>query len=299
MTSPRLANGEGTAARAGAWLLVGPFLLIFILFTAYPLLRAVLLAFQQTFGPGTARFVGLANFEFLVRDPMFWKAAKNTGVFTLGSILIQLPLSLGLALLLNRPGLRGRAIYRTIFFAPALVGVVFVAMIFMVLFEKRTGLVNQALHAAVGFDLDFPWLETYVMPAMILATLWQYVGFNMVYFLAALQNVPRELIEAATIDGADAVGRFRHVTLPSIRPIASFVVLLSIIGSVQFFELPYVLLNGTGGPENRGLSVVMYLYQTGFQAGDLGYASAIAWVLAIVLAICTVAMRCLSRGEDA
>ncbi|MBI5865234.1 MAG: sugar ABC transporter permease [Planctomycetes bacterium] len=294
MTSSRAA-----APHAGAWLLIGPFLGIFALFTAYPLVRAVMLAFQQTFGPGAAHYVGWANFDFLSRDPMFWKAAKNTGVFTLGSILIQLPLSLALALLLNRPGLRGRAIYRTIFFTPALVGVVFVGMIFMLLFEKRTGLVNQALHAAIGVDLDFAWLETYIMPAMILATLWQYVGFNMVYFLAALQNVSRDLVEAATIDGAGAVGRFFHVTLPSIRPIASFVVLLSIVGSVQFFELPYVLLNGTGGPENRGLSIVMYLYQTGFQAGDLGYASAIAWVLAIVLAACTVAMRFLARGEDA
>lgn len=286
-------------ARLGPWALVAPFLVIFAIFTAYPLVRAVLLAFQQTFGPGTARYVGLANFEFLLSDPMFWTAARNTGVFALGSILIQLPLALGLALLLNRPGLRGRAMYRTIFFTPALVGVVFVAMIFMVLFEKRTGLVNQALHAAIGFDLDFPWLQTYIMPAMILATLWQYVGFNMIYFLAALQNVPGELNEAATIDGAGPLGRFRHVSLPSIRPIASFVVLLSIVGSVQFFELPYVLLNGTGGPENRGLSVVMYLYQTGFQAGDLGYASAIAWVLAIVLAGCTLLMRLLARGEEA
>ncbi len=287
------------ANRFGPWLLVAPFLLIFAVFTGYPLLRAVVLAFQQTFGPGTARFVGLANFEFLLRDPMFWKAAGNTAYFTLGSVFVQLPLSLGLALLLNRPGLRGRAIYRAIFFTPALVGVVFVAMIFSVLLEKRTGLVNRGLHAAIGFDLDFPWLESYIMPAMILATLWQYVGFNMVYFLAALQNVSRDLVEAATIDGAGAGQRFLHVTLPSIRPVASFVVLLSIVGSVQFFELPYVLLNGTGGPENRGLSVVMYLYQTGFQSGDLGYASAIAWVLAIVLAACTIAMRVLARGEEA
>src|SRR5262249_19219898 len=119
--------------RAGAWLLIGPFLLIFAVFTAYPLLRSVLLALQQTFGPGTTRFVGIANFRFLVSDPLFWTAARNTTVYTLGSVFIQLPLALALALLLNRPGLRGRAIYRTIFFAPALVGVVFVAMIFMVL----------------------------------------------------------------------------------------------------------------------------------------------------------------------
>ncbi len=282
-----------------AWLLLAPFVAVFLTFTAYPLVRAVFLALQQTFGPGTARFVGVENFVYLFSDPLFWIAARNTTVFALGSVFVQLPLALGLALLLNRPGLRGRAIYRTIFFAPSLVGVVFVAMVFSMLLEKRTGLVNRLLHDTVAFDLDFPWLQIYIMPALILASLWQYVGFNMVYFLAALQNVPRELVEAATIDGAGAAGRFWHVTAPCIRPVAAFVVLLSIIGSFQLFELPFILMQGTGGPENRALTIVMYIYQSGFQAGDLGYASAIAWVLALILAGCAVLMRFLARGEDA
>jgi ABC-type sugar transport system permease subunit len=122
----------------------------------------------------------------------------------------------------------------------------------------------------------------FVMPALIIAALWMYVGFNMVYFLAALQNVSRELLEAATVDGANAWHRFRHVTIPAIRPIATFVVLLSLIGSFQLFELPWVLLGGAG-PDNQGLTVVMYLYQTGFQTNDLGYASAIGWVIALIL----------------
>lgn len=289
-----------TASRRSApWVLLGPFLAIFLLFSAYPLVKAVLLAFQQTFGPGAGRYVGLANFKFLAVDPLFWRAISNTTIYTLGSVFIQLPLALGAALLLNRPGLRFRAVYRTIFFAPALVGVVFVAMMFGVVFEKRTGLLNQVLHALIGFNLDFPWLQTYVMPALILASLWQYLGFNMVYFLAALQNVPRELIEASTIDGAGPWRRFQHVTIPSIRPVATFVVLLSIIGSFQLFELPFVLMNGSGGPDNRGLSVVMYLYQTGFQAGDLGYASAVAWALAALLILCAALMRWSQRRHEA
>lgn len=285
--------------RMAPWILLGPFLATFALFSAYPLIKAVLLAFQQTFGPGASRFVGLANFTFLSTDPLFWRALQNTTVYTLGSVFIQLPLALGAALLLNRPGLRFRAVYRTLFFAPSLVGVVFVAMMFSVIFEKRTGLLNQTLHALIGLDLDFPWLQTYVMPALILASLWQYVGFNMVYFLAALQNVPRELIEASTIDGAGIWRRFQHVTIPSIRPVATFVVLLSVIGSFQLFELPFVLLNGSGGPDNRGLTIVMYLYQTGFQAGDLGYASAVAWALASLLIVCAGLMRLSQRGNEA
>lgn len=286
--------------RWAPWVLLAPFLTVFGVFTLYPAVSSLWLSTRQTFGPGVSAGVGLSNFRMLAEDPAFWTALRNTVVFTLGSVLIQLPLSLGLALLLNRRDIRARAFFRVVLFSPVLVGVVFVAMMFSVLFEKRTGLVNQLLHSSVGWNLDFPWLETYVMPALIIATLWQYVGFNMVYFLAALQNVPKELEEAAVMDNADAWNRFRHVTLPAIRPVGTFVVLLSIIGSFQIFELPYILLNGTGGPENRGLTLVMYLYQTGFQTGDLGFASAIGWVMAIILGACAAGQRILGKsGEPA
>ena len=289
-------NRTFSGQRSAPWLLLAPFLAVFGLFMVYPLFQSLVLSGQQTFGPAHTRFVGAANYRNLLSDPLFWQALRNTAVFTAGSIFIQLPIALLLALLLNRAGLRGRTALRTIFFAPVLVGVVFVAMIFGVMFEKRTGLINQALHATVGWDLDFPWLQTFVMPAMITAALWQYVGFNMVYFLGALQNVRQEHIEAATIDGAGPWRRFIHVVVPAIRPIASFVVLLSIIGSFQLFELPYVLFNGTAGPDNRGLTVVLYLYQMGFDQGDLGYASAVGWILAVILVGFTVLQRRLS-GE--
>lgn len=280
------------------WGFLVPFLLIFSVFTVWPLFQSLLLAFQQTFGPRTAAFVGLENFRFLLRDPLFWKAMGNTALYASGSLFLQLPLSLGLALLLNRPGLKGRAFFRLIFFSPALVGLVFVAMIFSLIFERRTGLLNVVLHRIFpAFDLEFPWLQDYIMPAMILAALWMHTGFNMVYFLAALQNVSRDMLEAATVDGANAWQRFRHVTLPEIRPVASFVVLLSLIGSFQLFELPWILLNGTTGMDNRALTVVMYLYQTGFQTNDLGYASAIGWLLAIVLFVLAMTQRWLNRSE--
>jgi ABC-type sugar transport system permease subunit len=134
------------------------------------------------------------------------------------------------------------------------------------------------------------------MPALIIAALWMSVGFNMIYFLAALQNVSAECLEAAAIDGANAWQKFVHVILPDIAPVTGFVVLLSLIGSFQLFELPFILLNGPG-PENRGLTVVMYLYEYGFEIGDLGYASAIGWTLALVLVGFTVLQRVLSRDE--
>jgi ABC-type sugar transport system permease subunit len=222
---------------------------------------------------------------------------RNTFVFTVASVALQLPLSLGLAMLLNRPRLKGRALFRLIFFSPSLVGIVFVAMMFALMFHEREGLVNILLRGVIPhFPREFPWLQEYVMPALIIATLWMSVGFNMIYFLAALQSVDRECLEAADIDGANGWQKFLYVILPEIAPVTRFVMLLSLIGSFQLFELPFILLNGPG-PENRGLTVVMYLYQYGFEVGDLGYASGIGWTLALVLMGLTIIQRMLSREQ--
>lgn len=273
------------SSRLTPWIFIGPFLVLFCVFTLWPLLQSLVLSFQQTYGPGTTRWVGVHNFRHLLSDPLFWRALANTARFTLGSLLVQLPIALGLALLLNRPGMRGRGFFRLVFFSPALVGLPFVAILFGPIFEKRTGLINAGLHwlTAGGWNPEFAWTQNYVMSSLVLAALWMYAGFNMVYFLAALQNVSKDLLEAATIDGCNAWQRFWHVTLPEIRPVAGFVVLLSVLGSFQIFELAFILLGSGAGPDNRGLTVVMYLYQTGFLTGDLGYASAIGWILALVL----------------
>ena len=274
---------------------LSPFLLTFGVFMAYPLFQSAVLAGSQTYGPSWGVWVGAGNFRTLFQDPNFWLALRNTATYTLASVTIQLPLALGLALVLNQTGLRGRAFFRLIFFLPSLVGVVFVAMMATVILGAREGLVNTFLRAVVpGFPSEFPWLQHYVMASLVLASLWMYVGFNMVYFLAALQTVSRETLEAAAIDGANAWQRFFHVTLPEIKPVFGFVVLLSVIGSLQLFELPYVLLSGSG-PGQSGLTLVMYLYQNGFDRNDLGFASAIGWTLAIFLMALALAQRRLTR----
>ena len=283
------------------WFFLAPFLIFFAAFVAWPLARSLVLSFEQSYGPRVSVFIGLRNFSFLMHDPLFWTALRNTVVFTVGSLAVQMPVALGLALLLNRPSLKGRAWFRLLFFSPSLIGMVFAGVIFALVFEKRTGLINYSLHALFHhWDPDFPWLENYVMTSLILAGLWLYAGFNMVYFLAALQNVSDEQLEAANIDGANAWQRFWHVTLPGIRPVGSFVVLLSISGSLQLFALPYLIfyLTWGGGPDNRALTLVTYLYRTGFLAGDLGYACAIGWVLTLLLiGVALVQLRFI-RGED-
>ena len=290
--------------RWAPWVFLAPFLLIFAVFTAYPLVRSLVLSAEQTWGPGESRFVGLANYQWLLSDRLFYKALSNTALYTLGSLVVQLPLALGLALLLEMPGLRGKAIYRVILFSPSLVGVVFAAMMFGLILEARSGLLNRVLHAATAFlpeawrwNVDFPWLTKYTIPAMVVASLWMYVGFTMVYFSAALQSVRADLREAATLDGAGRWARFRHVVWPAIRPVSSFVILLSVVGSLQLFELPYLILDVAGRPSDSGLTLIMYLYRNGFESGDLGYASAIGWVLGIVLIACSAVERVLSRGE--
>ena len=280
--------------RYAPYLFVAPFVLVFCAFGLYPLVKSLVLSFYITSGPKSRVFVGLGNFAFLLADRDFHKAVRNTGVFALFSVFLQLPLSLTLALLLNRAWLRGRNFFRLVFFSPRLVGMVFVAVLFAVIFQPQFGLLNRVLHTLVGLNVDTKWLgnPALVMPALVLTALWMYVGFNMIYFLAALQAVDQALYDAAKVDGANAWQQFRHVTLPGIKPVAVFVVVLSTIGSFQLFELPYLMLGNTGGPENAGLTIVMYLYQNGFETGDLGYASAIGWTLALgVLVVSLVQMR--------
>lgn len=292
-----------------SWVMLAPFMVLFLVFVVYPLIQSAFLAANQTFGPGTRTFVGTKNFELLITDPVFWKAIRNTFIYALGSLFVQLPIAFLLALALNSPKLRGRGIYRLIFFSPQLMGLVFVSILGALAFEKRAGLINQALDAAGINDLlvwitgnnawlEPDWLQQHVMATLILISLWLYVGFNMIYFLAALQSVDKSLLEAAEIDGAGPWGKLRHVIFPSVKPVATFVILLSMIGSLQLFELPYILLESSGGPDNKGLTIVMYLYQNGFDLGDLGFASAIGWVLALILIGLALVQVKLTRAQE-
>jgi len=286
------------------WLLLAPYLAITLVFTLYPLLNAAVLAFYQTNGPVSRVFVGLGNFRFLLTDPVFYKALWNTCVFAVCSVFLQLPLSMALALLLNSGNDRLKGFFRLVLFSPNLVGQIFVGILFSVLFTPRYGLINRFVQELTGWGLEEQWLgnPALVMPAIVLTGLWVYVGFNMIYFLAALQGVDKSLEEAARIDGANRLQVFWNVTLPSMRHVVVFVVVTSIIGSFQLFELPLSLLPASNGrgPDNSGLTVISYLYEVGFNSGDLGLGSAVGWVVAlIILAISTLQIRLSGAAEEA
>jgi len=292
-------------SRLAPYLFVAPFLIIFGVFGLWPIVKSLILSLYSSAGPQDQVFVGLRNFKSLLADADFHTAVWNTVVYAIFTVILQLPLALGLALLLNQPWVKFRNGLRLAFFSPHLVGGVFVGVLFQVLFVPKYGLLNKLIYSVSLFahwivpaitpiPVDTKWLSNpaLVMPALVLTSLWMYVGFNMIYFLAALQAVEKELYEAAIVDGANAWRQFLAVTVPGIKPVAVFVLVTSTIGSFQLFELPYLLLNDSSGPNKAGLTIVMYLYQAGFQTGDLGYASAIGWTLALgLLVISLVQMR--------
>jgi ABC-type sugar transport system permease subunit len=274
--------------RRSPYLFLAPYFVLTVAFFFYPLFRAAELAFYQTAGPRARVWVGLGNFTFIFGDPDFRRALWNTTIFALVSTVTMLPTSLGLALLLNAERDRLKGVFRLVFFLPNVVAQTFVGIIFFVLFTPRYGLFNKFLQDVFEWGLETRWLENagLVMPAIVLANAWLYTGLNMIYFLAALQNVDGTLVDAARIDGAGRWDVFRNVTLPAIKPVVVFVLVMCTIGSYQLFELPYALMRGTAspnGPRNSALFVVGYLYDAGYNVGDLGLAAAVGWVLALVI----------------
>lgn len=310
---PKTKEREGVSSGGGGYLnfqqkmapyfFLAPFFLLFALFGLYPIVKSITLAFYATSGPRDMVFNGGQNFVFLFQDRDFYIAATNTVVYALFSVFLQLPIALGLAILLSQKWVWGREFWRLAFFSPNLLGQVFVAVLFGVLYQPQFGLVNKTLHALTNgmVALDTKWLGNpdLVMPALVMTSIWMYAGFNMIYFLAALQAVDKDLYEAAQVDGANAWQQFLNVTVPGIMPVITFVLVTATLGSLQLFELPYILLGNGSGPDQRGLTLVMYLYNKGFVVGDLGYASAVGWTLALgMLIISLIQVRLTGAGKE-
>lgn len=282
-------------APATPWMFLAPFALIFLTFMVYPLVHSVYLSMRRTVGAGVDVFVGGDNFSELIHDVTFWQSMGRTTYFAVGSLLVQLPVALGLALLVHGKKFFGRAFFRTAFFMPVLVGAVFIGVAFKRVYGVQEGVLNQVLGLAGIPAIDWLRDPEVVLDTLILTGVWMFAGFNMVYFLAGLQGIPTELYEAATVDGAGVWGRFRHVTLPGIWPIAAFLITASTIGSFGLFDLPWVLMD-RGGPGRASTTVMVYLYERGFLAGDLGYAAAMGWIITIVLLLIAVAQLRVSRA---
>ncbi|MBO3680242.1 carbohydrate ABC transporter permease [Streptomyces sp. NEAU-YJ-81] len=268
--------------RLAPYLFILPALALFAAFKLYPIGWSFVLSLHKTVG-GVDTFVGGDNYRRLVDDPLFWTALKNTAVVLAVQVPVMLALATGLAVALNSALLHARSVFRLGFFLPMVTGLVAYGIVFSVLLHQEYGLVNWFLEL-LGSD-GVPWLTDplWAKISIGLALTWHYTGYNAVILLARLQTVPKELYDSAAVDGAGPWQSFRHVTLPGIRPALLLTTVLSTIGTLQLFDEPYILTGG--GPDNATLTIGVYLYQTAFKYFDFGYASAIAYVLAVLIGI--------------
>lgn len=273
------------------YLFVLPWILGFLIFTAGPMIASIVIAFMKWEVITTPEFVGVQNFTDLVRDPLFATSLYNTAFYTLIAVPLQLIVALLTAMLLNNK-VRGIALYRTIYYLPSVTPVVASAMLWLWIFNPEFGLAN-ALLDKLGLPKQL-WLldPNWAKPAFIFMSLWG-IGGTMVIFLAGLQGVPAELYEAASIDGANSRQRFWQITLPMLTPVIFFNLLIGLIDSFQIFSSAYIMTDG--GPQNRTLFYVLYLYRNGFKYFQMGYASALAWVLFIIVLLFTLLQFRLSK----
>ena len=290
------------AARLAGWAFAGPALAVIALFFVIPVLAALALSLTDfdiyaLADRDNLRFVGLGNYAQLLADPLFWKALGNTFYFVLVGVPLSIAASLGAALLLQSRLARFKPFFRTAYFAPVVTTVVAVAVIWRYLFHTRYGLVNWGL-ASVGIE-PVDWLgdPTWAMPTIILFAVWKNFGYNMFIFIAGLQAIPEDLYEAARIDGAGAWAQLRHVTLPLLGPVLLLVGILTMAGYFQLFAEPYVMTQG--GPLESTVSVLYLMDEQGFKWWNLGNASAVAFILFVLMASITSGLLWLARRKGA
>lgn len=282
----RPAGGSpGARLAPGHWFLA-PALSMILVFFFLPVVAALGLSFTDfdIYALGNLnnlRFVGLRNYSTLLQDPVFWQALGNTLYFVLIGGPLSVFTSLGAAMLVSSRLVRFKAFFRSAFFLPVVTTLVAVAVVWRYLYHPSAGLLNYGL-GLVGIN-PIDWLgdPDWAMPAIILMAVWKNFGYNMVIFIAGLQSIPSHLYEAAVIDGANGWQQFIHVTLPMLAPTFLFVAVITMIGYFQLFAEPYVMTQG--GPSNATLSVVLLMYQEGFRWWNIGYASALAFVLFVII----------------
>jgi multiple sugar transport system permease protein len=280
-TAGPVRSGAGRAA----YLFLIPWILGVLLITAVPMIASLYLSFTDYRLGGAPEWVGLANYSRMLTDPAFASSALVTAKYVFVSVPLQLAFALLIAVVLNR-GVRGLALYRSVYYLPSLLGgSVAVAVLWRQLFASD-GLLPQ-LAGELGITMG-SWISdpAHALSTLIVLNVWTF-GSPMVIFLAGLRQIPEELMEAARVDGAGVVRRFVSVTLPLLSPVIFFNLVLQLIGSFQAFTPAYIISSGTGGPADSTLFYTLYLFQAGFQDFEMGYASALAWVLFVVIGFFT------------
>ncbi|WP_338848337.1 sugar ABC transporter permease [Massilia sp. W12] len=284
--------------RAAPWMFLTPFVVLFLCFGVFPILFSLFLSFHSwnpADGWAGMKFVGLENFSFALGDEWFWKSLWNTALLALLSGLPQHLVAIPLAYFLHTSFKRSRNLVVGAYFVPYITSTVAVTLMFTALFSTDFGVINAALLWLAKLPLVgglFPveavdWIgkPAFIQPAVAFIVFWRFVGFNTVLYLAALQTIPKELYEAAEMDGAGKWQQFWHITLPLLRPMMFFGATLSVIGGLQLFDEPFVLTGGRGGADQAVLTTAMYMFRSAFEFGEYGAASAISWLLFVIIAL--------------
>ncbi len=288
-------------ARAG-WMMTAPALTAIGLFFVLPALASLLLSFTDfdiyaLANLNNLRFIGLDNYQRLVTNPLFWQAMGNTMWFVLFGVPMVVIASLAAALLINARTLRWRAVWRVALFAPFVTTLVATAVVWNYLLHTRYGLINYALGLIGVAPVDWLGNPSTALPAILLFVAWKSFGYNMIIFLAALQAVPRDLEDAARVDGANAWMRFRHVTLPAIAPTVLLVAILTVAGMFQLFAEPYVMTQG--GPARSTVTVLYFMFEEGFKWWNLGSGAAVAFILFLCILVVTLIQLKVARRVGA
>jgi multiple sugar transport system permease protein len=283
-----------------AWWFLAPAVLVLGVFFFVPVLGAFVMSLTDfdlyaLSDFDNLRFIGFENYRRLLAEPLFWKALGNTLYFVVLGVPLSIAASLAAALLVNSKLARFRSFYRTAFFAPVVTTLVAVAVVWRYIFHTRYGFLNYALDSVGLAPIDWMGDPHWAMPAIVILAVWKNFGYNMIILLAALQNIPEDLYEAARIDGASGWQLFRHITLPGLGPVLLLVSILTMTGYFQLFAEPYVMTEG--GPLQSTLSVLYFMYEEGFKWWSLGRASAVAFLLFILMFAVTAVQLRIGRRE--
>jgi len=275
------------------YLVVAPFLLIFLVFSVFPVLFSFYLGFNQWDGFSDPKWVGFENYFRAIRDPVFQKAVGNTVYLWFWSSVVTITLALGLAVLINEHVAFGKSYFRMVFLLPLLVAPAIAAIVLRLFFSANGGLVNLLVGAASGTPSYFDWLgsEFWIKPLVALLVVWRWTGWYIIIFMAALQSIPRDIYEAARMDGVSRWGIFSRITVPLLLPAIAFAAITATLGGLQMFDEPYVLTQGLGGTNNAATTLGMYLFATAFTQLNFGVGSAVSWYIFAAVVIMTLLYR--------
>jgi ABC-type sugar transport system permease subunit len=271
------------------YLAVAPFLAIFLVFSVFPVIFSLYLGFNRWDGFSDPQWVGLENYTRALGDPVFQKAIWNTVYMWFWSTLLTVLLALVISVLINDYVSFGKSYFRMVFLLPLLVAPAIAAIVLRMFFSANGGIVNLLSGAVSGTPSYFDWLgsEFWIKPLVVLLVIWRWTGWYIIIFMAALQSIPRDIYEAARMDGVGRWAIFSRITLPLLIPAIAFATITATLGGLQMFDEPYVLTQGLGGTNNSATTLGMYLFATAFTRLNFGLGSAVSWYIFAAVVVLT------------